>query len=261
MPIPKSANGEMPFLDHLEELRWRIIYAGFAFIIGLTVGLVIAFKYDIIGILEAPALPYMGGQKLIVTHPADIFSIKIQIAMAIGVVVAAPIIIYQLWRFLSPALHAHERRIVIPVLIAGSMLFLFGVGMVWYIVLPMTLKWFYGLVGTSVQTMYSASEYISFVTDLALAFGVAFELPMLLIALVAFGILSAKKLAAMRKWAVLIIWVGAAVISPGDAITVTFALAIPMYVLYEISVVVAFIIERKRRIKREQADRELAEAL
>src|SRR4051812_47611268 len=234
MPIPKSSNGEMPFLDHLEELRWRIIYAGFAFIFGLTIGLIIAFKFEVIGFLEAPALPFMGGQKLIVTHPADIFSIDIQIAMAIGLVIAAPVILYQLWAFLSPALHAHEKKIVIPVLVAGSFLFLAGVAMVWFIVLPMSLKWFYGLVGSSVQTMYSASEYISFVTDLALAFGVAFELPMVLVALVAFGVLSAKRLASMRKWAVLIIWTGAAVISPGDAVTVTVALAVPMYVLYEL---------------------------
>jgi sec-independent protein translocase protein TatC len=261
MPIPKSDNGEMPFLDHLEELRWRIIYSGFAFIIGLTVGLVIAFKFDVIGFLEAPALPFMGGQKLIVTHPADIFSIDIQIAMAIGIVIAAPVIIYQLWAFLSPALHAHEKKIVIPVLVAGFFLFLMGVAMVWFIVLPMTLKWFYGLVGTSVQTMYSVQEYIGFVTDLALAFGVAFELPMVLVALIAFRIITAKQLGSMRKWAVLIIWTGAAVISPGDAVTVTIALALPMYLLYEISVVVGYVIERKRRIKRQQEDRDLAAAL
>src|SRR3954464_15484819 len=101
MPIPKSSNGEMPFLDHLEELRWRIIYAGFAFIFGLTIGLIIAFKFDVIGLLEPPRLPDVGGQKLIAPHPADIFAIKIRIAMAIGVVIAAPVIAYQLWRFLG----------------------------------------------------------------------------------------------------------------------------------------------------------------
>jgi sec-independent protein translocase protein TatC len=260
MPIPKSDNGEMPFLDHLEELRWRIIYSACAFLVGLTIGLVVSFKFDVIGLLEAPALPFMGGHKLIVTHPADIFSIDIQIAMFIGVVIAAPVILYQLWAFLAPALHAHEKKIVIPILGAGAALFLMGVSLSWFIVLPMTLKWFYGLVGTSVQTLYSANEYISFVTDLALAFGVAFELPMVLVALVAFGILSAKRLASMRRWAILIIWTAAAVISPGDAVTVTFSLAIPLYVLYEVSVIVGYVIERKRRIKREADDHDLAAA-
>ncbi|HEY6219831.1 MAG TPA: twin-arginine translocase subunit TatC [Gemmatimonadaceae bacterium] len=252
MPIPKSANGEMPFLDHLEELRWRIIYSAVAFLAAMGIGLVIVFKFDIISILEAPALPYMGGHKLIITHPADIFSILIQIAITIGVIIAAPVIGYQIWAFLSPALHSHEKKVVIPTLVAGGFLFLFGVGLSWFIVLPMTLKWFYGLVGTSVQPMYALAEYISFVTDLSLAFGIAFELPLLLVALSAFGILSAKTLSNMRKWAVLIIWIAAAVISPGDAVTVTFALAIPLYVLYELSVVVAYLIERKRRINRER---------
>src|SRR5438270_12207638 len=146
MPIPKSTNGEMPFLDHLEELRWRIIYSAIALMIGVGIGLVIAFHYDIVGILAKPALPYMGGAKLIVTHPVTIFSIRIQIAFVVGIGIAAPVIGYQLWAFMSPALHLSERRIVIPVLAAGAVLFLIGVAMSWFLLLPMSLKCFYGLV-------------------------------------------------------------------------------------------------------------------
>src|ERR1051325_611656 len=120
----------------------------------------------------------MGGHKLIITHPADIFSILIQIAVSIGIILAFPVIGYQIWAFLSPALHAHEKKIVIPTLIAGGVLFLLGVALSWFIVLPVTLKWFYGLVGTSVQPMYSLAEYIGFVTDLALAFGTHFDSPL-----------------------------------------------------------------------------------
>jgi sec-independent protein translocase protein TatC len=261
MPIPKSSNGEMPFLDHLEELRWRIIYAGIALVVGVGIGLALAFKYDLVTILAAPALPYMGGQKLIVTHPADLFSIQIQIAFAIGIGISAPVIGYQLWAFMAPALHSNERRVVIPVLFVGALLFLFGVGMAWFLVLPMSLKWFYGLRGASIQPMYSASEYIGFVTNLGLAFGVAFELPLLLVALSALGIVSAKGLASTRKFAVIIIWAAAAIISPGDAVTVTVALAVPLYLLYELSIVVAFFIERKRRLRlAKQEQEELASA-
>src|SRR3954468_10036421 len=257
MPIPKSTNGEMPFLDHLEELRWRIIYAGVALVIGVAIGLAPAFRYDLVAVLWAPAIPYMGGQKLIVTHPVDIFSIRIQIAFVIGIGISAPVIGYQLWAFMSPALHSNEKRVVIPVLVAGAVLFLIGVSLSWFLVLPMSLKWFYGLIGTSLQPMYSASEYIGFVTDLALAFGVAFEMPLLLVALSALGIVSAKALASTRKFAIIIIWAAAAIISPGDAVTVTIALAVPLYLLYELSIVVAFFIERKRRAciaKREQEE-------
>jgi sec-independent protein translocase protein TatC len=256
MPIPKGSNGEMPFLDHLEELRWRIIYAGIALVIGVAIGLAIAFKYDLVAILSAPAVPYMGGQKLIVTHPVDFFSIRIQIAFVIGIGISAPVIGYQLWAFMAPALHSNERRVVIPVLMAGAVLFLIGVAMAWFIVLPMSLKWFYGLVGTSLQPMYMASEYIGFVTDLALAFGAAFELPLLLVALSALGIVSAKALASTRKFAVVIIWAGAAIISPGDAVTVTIALAVPLYLLYELSILVAYFIERKRRTRIAKRERE-----
>jgi sec-independent protein translocase protein TatC len=256
MPIPKSSNGEMPFLDHLEELRWRIIYAGIALVVGVGIGLALAFRYDMVTVLVAPALPYMGGQKLIVTHPADLFSIQIQIAFAIGIGISAPVIGYQLWSFMAPALHLNERRVVIPVLFVGALLFLFGAGMAWFLVLPMSLKWFYALRGASIQPMYSASEYIGFVTNLCLAFGAAFELPLLLVALSALGIVSAKGLASTRKFAVLIIWAGAAIISPGDAITVTFALAVPLYLLYELSIIVAFFIERKRRAKVANRERE-----
>lgn len=246
----------MPFLDHLEELRWRIIYAGIALLIGVAIGLALAFKYDLVTILAAPALPYMGGAKLIVTHPVALFSIRIQIAFVIGIGIAAPIIGYQLWAFMAPALHQNERGLVIPVLTAGAILFFIGVAMAWFIVLPMSLKWFYGLAGVSLQPMYEASEYFGFVTNLCLAFGAAFELPLVLVALTALGIVSATALSKSRKFAVLIIWAVAAIISPGDAVTVTIALAVPLYLLYELSVVVGFFIERKRRNKRARDEKE-----
>jgi sec-independent protein translocase protein TatC len=250
MPIPKSSNGEMPFLDHLEELRWRIIYSAIALMIGVGIGLAIAFHYDIVALLAAPASASMGGAKLIVTHPVTIFTIRIQIAFAIGIAIAAPAIGYQLWAFMAPALHLSERKIIIPVLIAGAVLFLIGAAMAWYLVLPMSLKWFFGLTGSSLQPMYEAGEYIGFVTNLCLAFGVAFELPLLLVALSAFGIVTARMLSNARKYAAVIIWAAAAIISPGDVVTVTIMLFVPLYLLYELSVVVAFLIERKRRITR-----------
>jgi sec-independent protein translocase protein TatC len=256
MPIPKSTNGEMPFLDHLEELRWRIIYAGIGLVIGVAAGLTLAFHFDLVALLARPVLPFMGGQKLIVTHPADLFSIQLQLAFAIGIGISAPVIGYQLWAFMAPALHSNEKRVVIPVLVAGTILFLFGVGMAWYLVLPMTLKWFYGLRGSSIQPMYSASEYIGFVTDLGLAFGVAFELPLLLVALSALGIVSARALSSTRKFAVVIIWGAASIISPGDVVSVTIMLAVPLYLLYELSIIVAFLIERRRKARLAKQERE-----
>ena len=148
----------MPFLDHLEELRWRIIYSLIGLVIGLAFGLFVAFKFDLVALLFAPAKPFMGGQLLIVTSPTDILSIRIQLAFVMGLAIAAPVIGYQLWAFLSPALHKHERKIVIPVIAAGAVLFSIGVALAWFLVLPMSLKWFYGIKGEALQTMYSVSD-------------------------------------------------------------------------------------------------------
>lgn len=241
----------MPFLDHLEELRWRIIYSLIGVCLGLAIGLYCSFRFNIIDILQAPLLPYLKGHKLVILHPMDAFSIRIQIAFVIGFTVAAPIIGYQLWAFMAPALHKPEKRVVVPVLFAAALLFLAGVALAWFYVLPMSLKWLYGLVGDTLEPMYAASEYFSFATNLALAFGVAFEVPLLLVALSALGILSARTLNKSRKFAVLFIFIGAAIISPGDAVIATIALAVPLYLLYEVSVVIAFIIERRRRARKD----------
>src|SRR6185503_4091172 len=100
MAIPKSSGGEMPFLDHLEELRWRIIYSLIAIVIGLGVGLYIAFVYPLIDILQQPILPYMNGHRLGILHPMDGFTIRLQIGFGIAIILAAPVVGYQLWAFL-----------------------------------------------------------------------------------------------------------------------------------------------------------------
>jgi len=225
-------------------------------VIGLAVGLYCSFAFNIIDVLQAPVLPYLKGNRLVIIHPMDAFSIRIQIAFVIGLAIAAPVLGYQVWAFLAPALHKPEKRVIIPVLFGAALMFLVGVSVAWFFVLPMSLKWLYGLVGDSLTPMYAASAYFSFATNLALAFGFAFEVPILLVALTALGILTANALNKARKFAILAIFVGAAIISPGDAIIATIALAVPLYLLYELSVVFAFVLERRRRAKQEREARE-----
>src|SRR4051812_15248580 len=261
MRIPKTSSGEMPFLDHLEELRWRIIYSLVGVMIGLAIGLYFSFAFDVLGWLQKPLLPYLNGHKLVILHPMDGFTIRIQLAFVVGFTVAAPVIGYQIWAFLAPALHKPEKRVVLPVLFAAAVLFLSGVALAWFYVLPASLKWL-GEINSSgsLESMYAASEYFSFASTMALAFGLSFELPLVIVALVALGIMSASFLNRSRKFAFLIIFVLAAVLSPGDAVIATIALAVPLYFLYEVSVVVAFMIERRRRLKkvRDEEDAELA---
>lgn len=251
----------MPFLDHLEELRWRIIYSLIGVVAGLAVGVYFAFGYNILDVLQAPLLPYLAeGQRLVVLSPMDGFTIRLQIAFVIGVTVAAPVIGYQLWAFLAPALHKPEKRVVVPFLFGAALLFLGGVALSWFFVMPITLGFFHKLNGDTLQTMYTAVAYFGFATNLALAFGLAFEVPLLLVALSALGILSAATLNKSRKFAILFIFIGAAIISPGDAITATIALAVPLYLLYEVAVVIAFMIEARRRKARELETAEVGTA-
>src|SRR5438046_1522806 len=140
MRIPKSKSGEMPFLDHLEELRWRIIYALAALLVGVGLGFVIVLKFHFLVLIQEPIKQYCPAGKLGVLHPGDPFSILMQMALILGVVFALAVIGYQIWAFLAPGLHKHERRIVIPVLAAGTLLFIVGVSLAYFLVLPLTLR-------------------------------------------------------------------------------------------------------------------------
>src|SRR5215468_1994388 len=126
MAIPKSKSGEMPFLDHLEELRWRIIYALGALIVGVALGFIICMRFDIVGLLARPILPYIPEHKLVFTHPGEGFTVILNAATTFGLVVASPVILFQIWSFLAPALHQHEKRVAMVVLFSGVLLFIGG---------------------------------------------------------------------------------------------------------------------------------------
>src|SRR5205823_4054004 len=142
-----------------EELRWRIIWSLAALAIGLGVGFFVVMKLNLIHVLQAPIAPYLGGRKLVYTHPGDPFSILLNAALVVGVIVASPVIIYQLWAFLSPALYRHEKRVVIPVILGAVLLFMAGVSLAYFFVLPMTLKFLIGIQVGSLEPMITASEY------------------------------------------------------------------------------------------------------
>ncbi|HEY2853439.1 MAG TPA: twin-arginine translocase subunit TatC [Gemmatimonadaceae bacterium] len=246
MPIPKTQTGEMPFLDHLEELRWRIIYSLGALVVGVAIGFLVTFKFDLIGLMQAPVLPYLRGQHLVYTHPGDTFSTILQMSLVVGIALALPVIGYNVWAFLSPALYRNERRIVIPILAAATFLFLAGVALAYFLVLPLTLKFLFGLEAESLTPMITVSEYFGFVTSMCLAFGGVFEVPIVIVGLSAMGIVSPQTLGKFRRYAVVIAYGAAAIITPGDLLTTTIALAIPLYLLYEVSVAVSYIIYRKK---------------
>jgi sec-independent protein translocase protein TatC len=173
-------------------------------------------------------------------------------SLVVGIVIAIPVIGYNVWAFLSPALYRNERRVVIPVLLAATLLFVAGVALAYLLVLPLTLKFLFGLETESLTPMITVSEYFGFVTSMCLAFGGVFEVPIVIVGLSALGIVSPQTLGRFRRYAVVISYGAAAIITPGDLLTTTIALAIPLYLLYEMSVAVAYVIYRRKRRRDER---------
>ena len=256
MPIPKTQSGEMPFLDHLEELRWRIIYSLGSLIVAVAIGFFICMKFDIVGILARPILPLVPEHKLVFTHPGEGFSVMLNAATTFGFVVASPVILYQLWSFLAPALHSHEKRIAIVVLISGVFLFVAGALLAFLVVVPLALPFLMGFAGPSLIPLITAGEYFAFVFSMVLTFGVSFELPIVVLALSALGIVTPTMLQKFRRHAVVAIVVIAAFLSPGDLVWTTLWLAVPLYALYEISVFVSAFIYRRKERRRARLDGE-----
>jgi sec-independent protein translocase protein TatC len=241
----------MPFLDHLEELRWRLFKALAAFFLATVVafGLLISSKVDVIGLLARPALPYLPSGKLIFTKPTAAFSILMNLSVGVGLVLSSPVVLYQAWGFLSPALYRHEKRMVVPVLIGATTLFLGGVALAFFVVMPLTLKFLFGIQSDSIAPMLSATEYFDFAFGMALAFGLVFELPILILALTALGIVSPAFLSRYRRHAIVACVVVAAFITPTSDPTTLMALSIPLYLLYEASVILSILVYKRRMRK------------
>jgi sec-independent protein translocase protein TatC len=244
-----GSSAEMPFLDHLEELRWRIIWSLAAIVVGVILAFVIVIKFNLLVWMQGPMLPYLHGRRLMNTHPGGGFSIMLQTAIIIGIVIALPVILFQVWLFLAPALHRHEKKVVLPVILGGVLLFVAGAALAWYFVLPMTLRFLTSMGDEAFDQMISANEYFGFVTSLVLAMGAVFELPIAILALSVLGLVTPQFLSKFRRHAVIGSYVVAAVITPGDLFVTSVALMVPLYLLYEMSIGLSWIVFRRRQKK------------
>jgi sec-independent protein translocase protein TatC len=242
-----GSSAEMPFLDHLEELRWRIIWSLAALVVGVGIAFVVVWKFKLLLWMQGPMLPYLHGRRLVYTHPGDGFSILLQASIIVGIVLALPVIIYQVWIFLSPALYQKEKRIAVPVILGAVMLFIAGAVLAWYFVLPMTLKFLSAMGDEAFDQMITATDYFGFVSSMVLAMGAVFELPIAILILSAIGLVTPHFLSKYRRHALLASYLGAAIITPGDLFISSVALMVPLYLLYELSIGLSYLVYRKRK--------------
>jgi len=256
-PPGETERGEMPFLDHLEELRWRIIKSLSAMVVGLGVGYGISTHYDIIAFLKRPIDPLLpGGRQLLFTSPLEPFIIVLKLSLSIGVVVALPVLLYQVWAFLRPALYRKERRIVLPVVFSGVGLFVLGAAVGFYVVLPLALPVLLGFATKSLAPMITADTYFNLTLTIVLLFGAVFEVPLLMFALIQMGIVSSALLRRHHRTFIMVNAVASAILTPGDLVVMTLLAMVPIQVFYELSIVMALLTERRRarRAKAEAAE-------
>lgn len=249
MTKPQNPKGEMPFLDHLEELRWRIFKMAGGLFAATIIGFVLVHYLHVTEILVRPIAPYLQDGRLAVLSPLEPFMFEVKLSVLVGLLFAFPVIAGQLWAFFSPALEKGERKVVIPALYMGLVLFLMGVGMA-YLILPISLKVLLTQFSADyVYNLIQASAYLGFVVKFLLAFGVLFELPVVVLILSAFGLVTPKFLREKRRHAIVGVTVLAAFLTPGDVVLITVGLMAPLIVLYEFSIFLSVLVTRKREDK------------
>ncbi len=230
-------------VGHLTELRYRLVRSLYAALFGMVA--CYNFTEKIFDLIRAPIAPYLQGGGLIFTAPMDKFIAHLKLAVFGGVILAFPYIAAQVWGFISPGLYERERKYGIAFILSGSILFVLGILFSYFIVFPMAFKFLMTFGGDIDKPMISISEYLSFFVTTAIAFGVAFELPLIIVLLSLFGIVSQKFLKEKRRYAVMGIAVVAAIITPPDLLSMLMML-VPMILLYEIAVLIVGVLERNR---------------
>ncbi|HKC40379.1 MAG TPA: twin-arginine translocase subunit TatC, partial [Gemmatimonadales bacterium] len=237
--------GEMPFLDHLEELRWRILWSLVAIIVGTVLGWMLLDRIDIIEILKRPIAPYLPGGRLVFTSPAEPFMLTLKVAFALGCLVASPVVIYQIWSFLSPALYQREKRLIVPSLFVGVILFLAGAIACYQWLLPAALKVLLGFQRTDLTAMITIDRYFGMAVPFVVGCGLVAELPLVVTILASLGIVTPQFLGKQRRYAIVIAAFLAALLTPPDAVSMMLML-IPLLLLYEISIWCAWVASRRR---------------
>src|SRR5215217_419293 len=241
----RDRDGAMTLVEHLEELRRRLFICLGAIAVGSIVGWLL--YNPLLRVMTNPFCDWVhtlppsqqppAGCRLVATGPIDPVMVKIKVVAVLGLFVALPVVLYQLWAFIVPGLTTRERRMAIPFVASSLVLFALGAGVA-YLTLPKALGFLLGFGGPTITPFLTANAFLSFVLLVGLAFGATFEFPIVLIFLMIVGLLSSEKLRSWRRMAILVIAVAAAVITPSADPWSMLAMMLPMLLFYELAIIV-----------------------
>ncbi len=245
---PEKGSISMPFLDHLDQLRSRLLKS----LLAVVVCALAAFYFsdELFRLIVMP----LGDVKLHVTEVTGSFYAYMKVSLIAGILAALPVVFYQLWSFVGPGLYPDEKRLVFPMVAISTVLFVIGAGFCWLIVLPMSLDFLIGFSDDLLEPIITVSSYITFAGMLLMAFGFGFEMPVLAYFLGKVGVLSSRFMAKGRRYAVVIILITAAILTPTPDVFTQLMLAGPLYLLYEISILLVKAIEAKKARLEQSAD-------
>jgi len=239
-----DSDEKQPFLSHLEELRKRLITCA----IGVGIGFVVAYIFSerLFQLLIAPLYTVMPeGDQLIYTNLPEMFFTYIKVAFITGIMLAAPLIFYELWMFVAPGLYQKEKKYLIPFVVCSTILFVGGGLFGYFVVFPFGFKFFIGFSNEYVKALPSVKQYFSFSIKLLIAFGAVFELPLIIYFLAKMGIVTPEFLKQKRKYAILMTFTLAAILTPPDVVTQCM-MAGPLIILYEIGILVSKLARKKK---------------
>ncbi len=232
----------IPWVDHLEELRKRIIFIAVCLAVFFVIGL--GFHKLLLEILTLPLKPL--NSSLYFTAPAEGFLIALKASLLFSVIATIPFVLWHLWQFIKPGLLKHEQKAIFPLFTVSVSLFLIGISFCYFLVLPTALNFLLSFGTQYFQPLLSVSRYASFVCFMLLGFGLSFNLPIVIIALAQLGIVTAPWLRHQRKFVILGIFVMAAIMTPSPDALSQVLLAVPLFILYEATIIVVGFIEKKK---------------
>jgi sec-independent protein translocase protein TatC len=230
------SGSEQPFVQHLVELRDRLVKSAIAIALAAIALSLYPGPADLYDILAAPLVAHLpAGTTLIATSVISPFLVPLKILLMAAFLVALPVVLYQVWAFVAPGLYAHEKKLVLPLVVSSTVLFFLGVAFCYFFVFGQVFKFIQSFAPKSITAAPDIEAYLSFVLTMFLAFGMAFEVPIVVIVLARMNIFSIEKLKSFRSYFVVLAFIVAAIVTPPDVVS-QLALAIPMCLLYEVGI-------------------------